>query len=86
MKIKEFLEKNRVLFQMIYGVFLIILIPTFIAFNTIYLINKYSESIDTTIQRNGLLVGRSIYALIKSDLNNNDILQNKIELDRKSVV
>ncbi|PIP87197.1 hypothetical protein COW81_01420 [Candidatus Campbellbacteria bacterium CG22_combo_CG10-13_8_21_14_all_36_13] len=80
MKIKEFLEKNRVLFQMIYGVFLIILIPTFIAFNTIYLINKYSESIDTTIQRNGLLVGRSIYALIKSDLNNNDILQNKIEL------
>jgi len=79
MKIKEFLEKNRVFFQMVYGIFLIILVPTLIAFNTIYLVNKYSESIDTTIQRNGLSIGRSIYALIKSDLGDDQALQKKIE-------
>ena len=79
MKFKEFFIKNRETLQLIYGIILIILIPLLIAFNTIFIINKYNENLDVALQRQALIVGRSIYALIKEDLGNQDLLQKKID-------
>ncbi|MDD5071177.1 MAG: hypothetical protein PHQ42_00350, partial [Patescibacteria group bacterium] len=79
MSIKEFFIKNRETFQLVYGVILIILIPLLIGFNTIFIVNKYNESLDVALQRQALIVGRSIYALIKEDLANEDLLQKKID-------
>ncbi|MDD5032069.1 MAG: HAMP domain-containing sensor histidine kinase [Patescibacteria group bacterium] len=79
MKFREFFTKNRETLQLIYGVILIILIPLLIAFNTIFIVNKYNENLDVALQRQALIVGRSIYALIKEDLGNQDQLQKKID-------
>jgi len=85
MNLKEFLTKNRETFQLLYGVTLIVLIPILIAYNTIFIIGKYNESMDVSLQRQALTVGRSIYALIKSDLNNQETIQAKIkDLSHKS--
>jgi len=65
MNLKDFFAKNRETLQLIYGVALIILIPLLIAFNTVFIINKYSKNLDVALQRQALTVGRSIYALIK---------------------
>jgi signal transduction histidine kinase len=79
MNIKEFFVKNRETLQIVYGVALIILIPLLIAFNTIFIINKYSQNLDVALQRQALIVGRSIYALIKDDLGQENLIQAKIE-------
>jgi len=79
MNLREFFIKNRETLQLIYGIVLIILIPLLIAFNTIFIINKYNKNLDVALQRQALIVGRSIYALIKDDLGNQDLLQKKIE-------
>lgn len=79
MNLKEFFIKNRETLQLIYGIILIILIPLLIAFNTVFIINKYNKTLDVALQRQALIVGRSIYALIKDDLGNHDLLQKKIE-------
>ncbi|MFA4834215.1 MAG: HAMP domain-containing sensor histidine kinase [Patescibacteria group bacterium] len=79
MNIKEFFIKNRETLQLIYGVILIILIPLLISFNTIFIINKYNENLDVALQRQALMVGRSIYALMKDDLGSQDLLQKKID-------
>lgn len=79
MNLKEFLTKNRETFQLLYGVVLIVLIPALIAYNTIFIIGKYNESMDVSLQRQALTVGRSIYALIKDDLNNEETIQVKIK-------
>jgi|GEM_PF-2125422 len=79
LQLKDFFSKNKDTFQLAYGIILIVLIPLLVAYNTISIINRYNESIDVTIQRHALAVGRSINVLIKDDLNNEGILQNKIE-------
>ena len=79
LQLKDFFSKNKDTFQLAYGIILIVLIPLLVAYNTISIINRYNESIDVTIQRHALAVGRSINVLIKDDLNNESILQNKIE-------
>jgi signal transduction histidine kinase len=79
MNIKEFVNKNKETLQIAYGVFLIILIPLLIAYNTIFIIGIYNRSMDSALQRQALVVGRSIYALIKDDLSNPEAMQSKIE-------
>jgi len=79
MKFKEFFIKNRETAQLIYGIILIILIPLLIIFNTVFIINKYSQSMDVSLQRQALTVGRSIYSLIKEDLADQENIQDKIE-------
>jgi len=44
MNLREFFIKNRETLQLIYGIVLIILIPLLIAFNTIFIINKYNKT------------------------------------------
>lgn len=65
--------------QLAYGIILIILIPLLIAYNTVFIIKQYNKSMDVALQRQALTVGRSIYALIKSDLGDNNAMQKKIE-------
>lgn len=79
MSIKEFLNKNRETLQIVYGIVLIVLIPLLIAYNTIFIIGIYNESLDSALQRQALNVGRAIYALLKDDLDSPEIIQSKIE-------
>ena len=79
MKLREFFINNRETLQLIYGVVLVILIPILISYNTVSIIGKYNESIEVALQRQALTVGRSIYVLIKDDLNNEEIIQKKIK-------
>jgi len=65
--------------QIAYGVSLIVLIPILIAFNTIFIINKYNQSLDITLQRQALSLSRVIAALIENDLPWADFVQIKIE-------
>lgn len=76
---KEFLVKNRETAQLVYGIILIILIPLLIAFNTVFIIKKYNQSLDVALQRQALSVGRSIYTLLKDDLASSEMIQQKIE-------
>ncbi len=80
MNLKEFLAKNKEILQLVYGIMLIVLIPLLIAYNTISIVGKYNESIDVSLQRQALAVGRSIYALIKDDLDSEEKIQRKINL------
>lgn len=79
MKLKEFFIQNKETIQLIYGMSLVILIPLLIAYNTIFIIGKYSENLDVALQRQALSVGRSIYALIQDDLEDKEALQKKIK-------
>ncbi len=79
MNFKELFIKNRETFQLVYGVVLIILIPLLIAYNTHFIIGKYNEGLDVALQRQALIVSRSISVLIKDDLNNETIIQEKIQ-------
>ena len=79
MNIKDFFSKNRESLQLIYGVFLIVLIPILIAINAIITISSYNENIDVSIQRQALIVGRTINTLLKDDIQNYELMQDKIE-------
>ena len=79
MKLREFFTDNKETLQLVYGVVLVILIPLLIAYNTVFIIGKYNESMDVALQRQALTVGRSIYALIKNDLSDEKIIQEKIK-------
>jgi signal transduction histidine kinase len=79
MKLREFFTDNKETLQLVYGVILVILIPLLIAYNTVFIIGKYSESMDVALQRQALTIGRSIYALIKDDLGNEEVVQEKIK-------
>lgn len=65
-------------FQLFYGIFLIVLIPLIILFNTIFIINRYNEDIDTILQRQALLVSRVLSSTIQGDFFDGQMLQKKI--------
>ena len=77
--LEEFLEKNRETAQLVYGVFLIILIPSLIVYNTVFIISKYNRNIDVILQRQALTVGRIITTLMKSDLPWEYFVQAKLD-------
>ncbi len=79
MKLKNIFIKNKELFQLIYGVFLIILMPILILFNSTFIIKNYNKSIDTSIQRQALVSGRLINEFVKNDLDNPDELNFKVK-------
>ncbi|RLC38122.1 hypothetical protein DRH27_03010, partial [Candidatus Falkowbacteria bacterium] len=80
MNLKKFIEDNREIIQLIYGVTLIILIPLLIVYNTVFIIKKYNNSIDVTLQRQALVVGKTISTLIAGDLPWEDFVQAKLDL------
>lgn len=66
-------------FQLVYGIFLIILIPVVIIFNALFIINRYNGTIDVALQRRGLLVGRIFSSFIQDSFEDKALLQKKIE-------
>jgi len=79
MKIERFLEKNREILQIIYGIFLIILIPLLILYNTVFIIKNYNKSIDVSLHRQSLSIGRSILPYIEDEINNKENIQKRLE-------
>ncbi|MFA6096396.1 MAG: HAMP domain-containing sensor histidine kinase [Candidatus Paceibacterota bacterium] len=79
MTIKELIVKNKESFQLGYGLLLIILIPILITVNVNSVIEKYSNNIDKSLQKQLLTVGRSVYALVRDDLSDQAELQKKID-------
>ena len=79
MQFKDFFEKNRETVQLVYGVVLIVLIPLLIAFNTVFIIKKYNQSIDVILQRNALSLARTISELMRGDLPWEYFMQQKIK-------
>lgn len=77
--LNEFLIKNRETAQIVYGVLLVVLIPLLIVINSVFIINKYNQTLDITLQREALTIGRSVYALITPDLGNPAFLQEDID-------
>src|SRR4030042_2115585 len=86
MNFKEFLVKNREIAQLAYGIILIILIPLLIAYNTVFIIKKYNVSLDVSLQKHALSIGRTITAYLKDSLTDSKILQEKIRaLSEKNI-
>lgn len=80
MKIKDFIEQKREIIQMVYGIALIILVPSLIAINSYFIISKYNQSIDVILQKQALAIGRTIANLMKGDLPWDYFIQRKLEL------
>lgn len=83
MNVKEFFLKNKETVQLVYGILLIILIPILIVYNTVFIIKKYNQTIDTALQQQVLTVGRTVYTFIENDLDNADFLQQKLDTLRE---
>lgn len=75
---KEILTEHREALQLIYGILLIILIPSLIAYNTVSIISRYNDGMDDALRRQALALGRSIYAGMEADLDDADKLQEDI--------
>jgi len=70
---------SREVFQIIYGIFLILLIPSLIAISTIKITDKYYDSTEKILYNQNLNFGRVIYSTLKADLNNPQSWQQKVE-------
>jgi signal transduction histidine kinase len=77
-RFKEILAEHRETLQLIYGIALIILIPSLIAYNTVFIIGQYNDGMDTALRRQALALGRSIYAGLEADLDDTAKLQENI--------
>ena len=66
-------------FQIIYGLALMVLIPAAIVVATLQIIERYSQTVDITLQRQALLVGRVFGAALWREGVNPAILQRQIE-------
>lgn len=78
-RFKEILTEHRETLQLIYGILLIVLIPSLIAYNTVFIIARYNDGMDTALRRQALALGRSIYAGLEADLDDAAKLQEDIE-------
>lgn len=76
---REFITKHKETVQIIYGVFLIILIPALIAYNTYTNVINYNENLDATLQREQVTVGRLIRSMVGQDLGNAELLQKAVD-------
>lgn len=84
--LKDLFLKNRQIFQLIYGIILIILIPFLISINTVSIVKKYNSLIEDSIKRKALIVGQSLSISFVEYLDDYDKLQSKIrELDEKNI-
>lgn len=82
--VRKFIEKNREILQLVYGITLIVLIPLLIVFNTVFIINRYNQSMDATLQRQALAIGRTMSTLMAGDLPWEYFIQTKLDLLTKN--
>lgn len=79
MKAKDFINQNRELVQLVYGIILMVLIPLLIVLNTVFIIKKYNESLDVTLQRQAMNLGRTLELFLAEDLGNSKQLQAGVD-------
>lgn len=79
MKLRDFLVSNREIAQLIYGVLLMLLIPTLLAFNTVSIIGRYNDNIDVILQRQALTLSRTISSFIFERLEDQYFLNEQID-------
>ncbi len=82
MSLEKFFKKNKEFFQLAYGVILIFLIPLFLIYNTLFLIENYNKSINVSLQKHSLSTGKNIMAYL-NDGNENKI-QEKLDILEKN--
>lgn len=66
-------------FQLAYGIFLMVLIPFLIIFNTVFIINQYNKNTDIALQRQALLLARMFSASTKNNLQDTFALQKILD-------
>jgi signal transduction histidine kinase len=79
MKIRDYLQKHKNFFQFSYAVSLMAIIPLLIIFNTVFIVNRYSESLDTALQQRALSVARTVASLVKEDLSWEFFIQHRLD-------
>lgn len=79
MNFREFATKNKETVQIIYGIFLIILIPGLIAYNTLVNVGNFNTDLNASLQREQVTVGRIIRSMVGQDLGNKELLQKAID-------
>ncbi len=79
MNFRKFITKNKETVQVIYGVFLIILLPTLIAYNTFSNVENFNADLDTTLQREAVTIGRLARSVVGKDLGNEEAAQKTID-------
>ena len=84
MRIKVFFQKHKNFFQFSYAISLMAIIPLLIIFNTVYISNRYSDSLDIALQQRALSVARTVAALVKSDLSWEFFIQHRLDELNKS--
>ncbi len=62
-------------FQLAYGIFLMVLIPFLIIFNTVFIINQYNKNTDIALQRQALLLARMFSSAAKNNLQDTFAIQ-----------
>lgn len=79
MNFKEYVTKHKETVQIVYGVFLIILIPTLIAYNTFTNIGNFNADINKTLQMEAVSVGRLVRSVFGQYLGDAISLQGAID-------
>jgi len=86
--LKEFFVKNKEIAQLVYGVSLIILVVFFISYNSFSIIKKYKTGLNESLSHQAYFYAKSVYTLMRGDLDDVALLQNKIDslLDKNSEI
>ncbi|MBU4350892.1 hypothetical protein KKH63_00970 [Patescibacteria group bacterium] len=79
MNFREFITKNKETVQVIYGVFLIILIPALIYYNTSTNVKNFDTDLNKSLQDGAVTAGVMFRSMIGHDIMNTELLQEKID-------
>ncbi|MBI4121827.1 MAG: hypothetical protein HY461_00690 [Parcubacteria group bacterium] len=79
MKIKDNIFQLKKYWQIIYAVFLIVLIPTAIIANTVWVVQSFKGNIDIQLQRQALGIAEIFNATLESELDDAERLQHALE-------
>ncbi len=75
----ELLRKNHYLGQLIYAIILVVLIPSALVVNTIYLLNSFKRDMDYELNNKALLVQSVISMNVSDSLDNNTDLKAMLD-------
>ncbi len=81
----EFLASLKKHWQIIYAVFLIVLVPVLIVLNTLYSVGTYRQNIDITLQREALVVGGMFNVAAENGVNDPAAMQQLVGKIAKQV-
>lgn len=66
-------------FQLVYGIFLMILIPVIVILNTVFIVNRYNDNIDIALQRQALQIAKMFSSATKKSFSAPSELQGVLE-------